>query len=155
MREILYRGKRVDNGEWIYGSLIDMDGQTAQIFISKRFPHASSFTNQQLTAMNMKLVHRETVGLGTGLSDKNFVPIFEGDIISLVNADGERIEVVCEFGTARREIFENTVDIVGFYFRLPDGRKTYPIVCNYLGKHDLELFEVVGTVHDRGKRSVL
>ena len=84
----------------------------------------------------------------TGLSDKNGKEIYEGDFINLINADGKSINVVCKFGTVRREIFENTVDITGFYFELSNGRKTFPIVNNYLGKHDLEIFEVIGNIYE-------
>jgi uncharacterized phage protein (TIGR01671 family) len=83
-----------------------------------------------------------------GMSDMHGNEICEGDIIQLLNEDFETIKVVCEFGTARREILLNLVDITGFYFkRLCDDRKTFPIVKNYAGKHDLDLFEVVGNIH--------
>jgi len=83
----------------------------------------------------------------TGFHDKNKKDIYEGDIINFINVDGNSINTICKFGIARREIFENVVDIMGFYFELPDGRKTFPIVNNYAGKHDLELFEVIGNIY--------
>jgi len=80
----------------------------------------------------------------TGTYDKNKKEIYEGDVIKLV----ETIRVLCEFGTARRNINGNLVDITGFYFKLESGFKSFPIVENYLGKHDLELFEIIGNVYE-------
>lgn len=88
----------------------------------------------------------------TGLKDKNGKEIYEDDVIELVNEDLEKTKVICEYGTARRNIYSNIVDITGFYFRrLSDDRKTFPIVNNYLGKHDLELFEIIGNIHENPK----
>ncbi len=86
----------------------------------------------------------------SGLQDKNGKDIYEGDIISLKNNVGHHIIAICEYGIARRTIGEHEVDIPCFYFRVPDynNKKTFPITNNYLGKHDLELFEVVGNIHE-------
>ena len=85
----------------------------------------------------------------SGLFDKNGKGIFEGDIINLINEDLQSINVVCEFGTARRTTEEgNVIDITGFYFITQDDIKTFPMVDNYLGKNDLEIFEVVGSIYD-------
>jgi uncharacterized phage protein (TIGR01671 family) len=82
-------------------------------------------------------------------NDKKGKEIYEGDIISLVTADGEAITITCKFGKVKRQIFENFVEINGFYFeRSNDDRKTFPIVCNYLGKHDTEIYEIIGNIHN-------
>lgn len=106
----------------------------------------ADFTRNQLWNEGYSLISRD---LCSGFKDRWKEIIFVGDIIELTNEDGEEIRVVCEFGSVKRDIYGNLVEIVGFYFRiLPNGRKTFPIVNNYLGKHDIELFEIVGSIYE-------
>lgn len=76
MREILFRAKRVDNGEWVEGLLWKKkynDGN--RIFISC-FPDKDD--NEKVY-----VVRHETVGQFTGLTDKHGNKIFEGDICQI------------------------------------------------------------------------
>lgn len=71
LRQIIFRGKRLDNGKWVYGNLIQ--GSTC-VCIS-----------QFLTTDTLHRIDPDTVGQYTGITDCDGNRIFEGDIIDLGN----------------------------------------------------------------------
>lgn len=140
-REIKFRAKEKYSGKWVYGYYVYSEEFDTDFIMTGKVNIFDFLHEIQ--------VQGDTVGEFTGLKDMNGNEIYEGDVIQLINSDGEKIRAICEFGTARRLISKNEVDITGFYFKLSNGRKTFPIADNYCGKHDLEISEVIGNIHDK------
>lgn len=75
MREILFRGKRIDSGEWAEGYYVPM-GEYHYI-LTGRLELVPYLDFEHF------LVNPETVGRFSGLTDRNGVKIFEGDIVNV------------------------------------------------------------------------
>ena len=128
MREILFRGKRVDNGEWIQGDIV-------------QFPvHGVVRIVEQEPSYKDAEVDSDTVGQYTGLTDKNGKKIFEGDIIHLeysqVFFGGEY------FGEYTAEVSYKE----GCF--ITDGTNNGDEIETPLSGFDNDEVEIIGNIHD-------
>ncbi len=124
-RPIKFRGKRIDNEEWVEGSFIPHNEHIAYIveipdFWKKDYQY-------HIKQRKMYEVHPDTVGQFTEVLDDNEKEVCEGD---LVKANDAFIDAV---------IFDNG----GFIFegREPQTQGTQIVAWNHL--------EVIGTIHDK------
>lgn len=123
MREILFKGKRVDNGEWTEGYLFKQWNRTFLLWgMTGDIP-------------NMTEVIPETVGQFTGLTDKNGKKIFEGDIVEFTDI------YIGEKGRAKIVFEAFKWKYSGCYY---GGN---PIVWLCICDESIE-FEIIGNIYD-------
>jgi uncharacterized phage protein (TIGR01671 family) len=141
MREILFRGKRCDNGEWVQGFYVRADHHWHNNGIHKDWIICGASANGGWFALHNKYaVKSETVGQFTGLTDKNGKKIFEGDIVHVLGnqqvEDWKNVNYIgsIAFLDAGFCVIDGTVEEHGFRrYGLP--------------RLDFDL-EVIGNIHD-------
>lgn len=150
MREILFRGKRFMDGEFVDGSLfIDEKKDKHEILVG--------YVNYRVGWE----VDPETVGQYTGLTDKNGTKIFEGDIVRYNTFDDFDCFSAVKFGEYKQDGSGgeyNPKNVVGWYvdvgnFTCPDWAENDPTYFScYLCQQNLNEVagscEVIGNIHD-------
>lgn len=148
MREILFRGKRLDNDEWVEGYYVHLHDpfrgkESHRIYIG--YAESECDSNEDLFYPDYFDVVRATVGQFTGRLDKNGKQIFEGDI---VKEDLDGAIAVIEFGDYASPFnSDQFTHNIGFYPKWEEKhrrhlRKDLGFYCIYGG------VEVIGNVHD-------
>lgn len=139
MRNILFRGKQVDTGEWIEGYYAKQSNHScfASQLKYQHFIFVDVCMDISLGGLIKFEVVPETIGQYTGLTDKNGKKIFEGDVIKCISRFDAKDMVV---------IFEKAE------FHLVDCQryKNYTECCGYRYFGTLET-EVIGNIHDNSE----
>lgn len=123
MREILFRGQRFDNTDWVFGGYLP---KTKTICTEKTHPNSTEYIDL--------FINPETLGQYTGMKDIKDKKIFEGDIVKFkrVNALG--------YTTSRIGEVKYYDELPVFYIYANTGDAWDWVEC--------EEIEVVGNIHD-------
>ena len=149
MREILFRGKRVDNGEWVEGCYAEFvhgfDGYIKPgIQVIRCVPSVANRLTQTYETELVE-VFPETVGQYTRLKDRNGNKIFEGDILKLTGSYEETDGSMHPYEEIHEIVWLNGC----FHAHNKKSYPYWPLLFEVIdGLHDGETYEIVGNIHE-------
>lgn len=163
MREMLFKGKRLDNGEWIEGNLFKAKRYSTDIWHYYILPIGVTYEWGYWGAeLKTWEVDPDTVREYTGLRDKNGKPIYEGHIVkcnhSFFTAEAEKAEAKKPRKSYGKEIEKTAYGdfqcrywrnyVVSFHdgrIRGQNGSDTCYLKQSYIRNHEVE---IIGNIHD-------
>ncbi len=136
-RTIKFRGKCVDNGEWLYGNLIQRIGRFPGIVFDYEHGGKIHYAEQP--------VDPDTIGQFTGLLDRTGKEIYEGDVLEYCSGIDSFGGI---FQTVRIEYRANEGGYVGvnLYCKTRDKRDIVQGIVRCLNKCIIR-----GTIHDNSE----
>ena len=143
MRTIKFRGKKVTNGVWAYGSLVYLDENGAAIYVQT--------DNGSAKVMDLVYVDPDTVCQFTGFLDKNGKEIYEGDVLR-----SDEYPYSC-IGDKERDNYFSVIEWnkneAAFYIVTIKNPKSSVKgisdgISDYISQSALQDFEVIGNIHD-------
>ena len=134
-RQLKFRGKREDNGEWVYGYYVCLNEKEHRIYTGYAETYYGDYYPEFFS------VDPETVGQYAGILDKNGVEIYEGDILLDVEFD--------ENGNNISSKFPVVYDYSKCQFAIDNSfKKDGSNLVNFVEYFGIENLEVVGNIHD-------
>ena len=146
MKEIKFRGKRIDNNEWIYGNLIVDVNKTGRFFIieSGVISYKSNDTSIKEFINDYIEIIPNTIGQFTGLYDKNNTPIYEGDLIKYA-CGGTEDYVIQEID----EVFFNN-EYGTFEIAINKNKENSEVLGFWLADlYEDSFYQVIGNIYDK------
>lgn len=152
MRNMIARG-RVEKDEWVYGlpiesKLFSDDNVNTICIVTKS--GLQWVDELYMTYEDCITVEANSVGWFTGITDKNGIRIFEGDIIKWhdnteLSVSGQIAEI-CYGKYIDADSHFDDVYLLGFYFKLFDKDKTCATI-SWLDEYKND-FDIIGNIYD-------